>query len=56
MILSQKTLVSVNLFENTFKTSIEWFKKYCRGTLSGHKLLLCVPEISVLGYQYTLEG
>jgi hypothetical protein len=30
--------------------------KYCGGTFSGHKLYLCVPEITVLGHICNFEG
>jgi hypothetical protein len=30
--------------------------KYCGGTFSGHKLFLCVPEITVVGHLCTYEG
>lgn len=30
--------------------------KYCRGTFSGHKTVLCAAEITVVGHHCTLEG
>jgi hypothetical protein len=30
--------------------------KYCRGTFSGPKLFLCIPEITVLGHHCNIEG
>ena len=30
--------------------------KYCRGTFSGPKLFLCIPEIIILGHHCNIEG
>lgn len=30
--------------------------KYCGGTFSGHKLILCGPEITVIGHRCTYDG
>ena len=30
--------------------------KYCGGTFSGYKTILCAPEITVLGHRCTYEG